>query len=321
MPARKPELAQTELIESLPVACASEVEAVNFLEAQRWSGSPKCPECESDNVYAMRDRATGERNKRYLWRCRHCSRQFTVRTGTIYEESLVPLRKWLRVLWEASTCKNGVSALEISRKIQVTYKTALFMLHRVRHAMTPNPDGPKLVGVVEADETYVGARKPRYPSEKKGRRKGADFTKTPVFAVVQRGGEVRTRVMANVTAANVSDALLENVSPDAHLVTDHLNVYKGVGRPFKSHRSVLHNLRQYVDPNDRTCHTNTVEGFWARVKRKLNGTHHAVSREHLHRYITEAAFIYNTRELNDGERTLALIKKTEGKRLRYERPA
>jgi transposase-like protein len=321
MTASRPELDQTDTIAQLPLACCNEQAAVEFLERNRWGGCPKCPECEASDVYAMRDRATGDRSKRYLWRCRDCKRQFTVRTGTVYEESLVPLHKWCRVLWEASTCKNGVSALEISRKVQVTYKTALFMLHRVRHAMTPNPDGPKLVGTVEADETYVGARKPRYPSTKKGRRKGAEFTKTPVFAVVQRGGEVRTRVMANVTAANVTDALLENVSPDAHLVTDQLNVYKGVGKPFKSHRSVLHNLRQYVDPKDSTCHTNTVEGFWARVKRKLNGTHHAVSREHLHRYITEAAFLYNTRGMNDGERTIALIKKTEGKRLRYKTPA
>ncbi|MEX2217514.1 MAG: transposase [Phycisphaerales bacterium] len=163
----RPELAQTELVEELPAACASEAAAAEFLERRRWGDCPGCPHCGSANVYQMRDRKTGERSKRFLWKCREtkgtpeqrCGKMFTVRTNTVYAESLIPLRKWCRALWETATAKNGCSALELSRRLQVTYKTALFMLHRIRHAMA---DGeatpPKLTGTIEADEMYWGGR-------------------------------------------------------------------------------------------------------------------------------------------------------------------
>jgi transposase-like protein len=316
----RPELEQTATIEELPEACASEAAGVAFFERKRWGDCPCCPECGDTDVYQMKDRKTGERNKDFRWRCRGCGKLYSVRTGMIFAESLVPMHKWARALWEMATCKNGISALELSRKIQTTYKTAHFMLNRLRHAMAQDfSKPPKLVGTVEADETYWGGR-PRH------RRKGITGNhpgkpKTPVFAAVERGGQVRARVLANVTAANLRDALVECVDPGARLLTDDLNLYWAAGKPFAKHDRVKHTLKEYVNESDPTIHTNTIESFFARVKRKLHGTHHAVSKKHLHRYISEAAFLYNTRGMNDGDRVVALLKQTDGKRMRYKEPA
>lgn len=321
---KRPELAQSNTVEELPAACATEAAGVAFFERKRWGDCPCCPACGDVDVYQMKDRKSGERNKDFRWRCRGCGKLYSVRTGMVFEESLIPMHKWARALWEASTCKNGVSALELSRKLQVSYKTALFMLNRLRFAMAQDPSNPpKLTGTVEADETYVGG-KPRYPYRvngvvKKGR--NPDKPKTPVFAVVQRGGEVRARVMANVTAENVKDALLEAVEPSADLMTDDHNVYKRVGQPFNSHNSVNHSAKEYVNAANPDIHSNTIEGFFSRLKRKLNGTHHAVSKAHLHRYVAETAFIYNTRGMNDGERINDLVRKSDGKRLQYKQSA
>lgn len=323
----KTQLAQSEIVEALPVACASEAAAVEFFEKQRWGESPTCPECESANVYQMKDRQTGERNKDYRWRCRECGRLYSVRTGMIFEESLIPLHKWALACWEASSAKNGVSALEISRKIQVSYKSALFMMHRIRHAMADDPTTPpKLKGTIEADETYVGGRTRNRNLTKRGvggRGPGVSPTagKTPVFAVVERGGEVRARVMPRVTSANIMQALTESAEFSATLNTDEAKPYHRVGKPFAAHSRVNHSEREYVGRDNPAASTNTIESFFARVKRGLNGTFHAVSVEHLHRYIDGFAFLYNTRELNDGERTLRLIQKSEGRRLVYKEPA
>lgn len=318
---KRPELAKSELIAALPLACSNEQAAVEFLEARRWPTGAKCPECESSSVYQLRKKETGERN-RFLWRCKECSRQFTVRTGTVYAESLIPLHKWLRAMWESASAKNGVSALEMSRRLEISYKAALFLMHRIRHSMAPNETEPKLSGTVEADETYVGG-KPRHPYRVDGKIKmgrNPNKPKTPVFAAVQRGGEVRARVMANVTSENVTDALLETVDRSSRLVTDEANLYKSVGAPFSQHDSVKHRVKEYVNREDPTIHSNTIEGFFSRLKRQLNGTYHAVSKEHLHRYVAHAAFLYNTRTMNDGERTLSLLRAVEGKRLMYHDP-
>lgn len=317
------ELAQSELVEELPAACANEAAAVEFLERRRWGDTPCCPLCGSVAVYKMTDRATGERSKRFLWRCRDCFKQYTVRTGTVYAESLIPLHKWCRALWECASAKNGCSALELSRRIQVTYKTALFLMHRIRHGMTPNGPQPKLTGTIEADELYWGG-KSRHPRMVRGVvRKGPnpDKPKTPIFAVVQRGGEVRASVMPTVNSSNVREALLDMADPSCRLVTDELKAYRRIGKPFAQHDTVNHGRREYVKKADPTAHTNTVESFFARVRRQLSGTYHNVSKEHLHRYVAHAAFLYNTRQMNDGERAQALLKGLEGKRLMYREPA
>lgn len=317
MATKKRELEQSALIEELPVACASEEAAVLFFERKRWGDRPCCPECDSTDVYQMKSR-DGGREKNFRWRCRHCGRLYSVRIGMVFGESLIPLHKWARAIWEASSGKNGISALELSRKIQVTHKTALFMMNRLRHAMAPTGPEPKLTGTVEADETYVGGR-PRY------RRKGITGNhpgkpKTPVFAAVQRGGDVRARVLPSVTADNLRAALTESTELAARLVTDDLNLYWKAGRPFAQHDRVAHSKKEYVNIDDPSINTNTIESFFARVKRTLGGTYHAVSKAHLFRYVDQTAWLYNTRKLNDGERVLALLEAMKGKRLYYETP-
>ncbi len=317
MPA-KPQLAKTETVEELPRACADEAEAVAFMERKRWGDCPCCPRCGDTDVYQMKDAKTGERNKRWLWRCRGCKRQYGVRTGTVFEESLIPLHKWCRAYWEACSCKNGVSALELSRKLQVSYKSALFVMHRIRWAMADDhATPPKLAGVVEADETYVGGR-PRVKGWKHGRKeqpRAQWTTKTPVMAMLQRGGSVRARVMPVVTGENVKAILLENVDPSATLVSDESFVYRKAGAPFAGgHHRVNHGKGEYVRG---WVTTNRAEGFFSRVKRCLNGTYHAVSKTHLHRYVAQVEFAYNTRELTDGDRTILAIRKSCGKRLAY----
>src|SRR5687768_17854610 len=133
----------------MPVVCSNELAAVEFLEATRWHGTPCCVHCGSVDVLKLRDKKTGERNNRFLWRCHDCKKQYTVRVGTVYEESRIPLRHWCYAFWRAATSKKGVAALEISRQCQISYKSALFMMNRIRYAMAPDADAPKLSGVVE----------------------------------------------------------------------------------------------------------------------------------------------------------------------------
>jgi transposase-like protein len=326
----KNEKDSTGLLKELPRACTDEVAALEFMEKLRWGDSPACPRCGDTDVYQMRDRATRERSKRFLWRCNGCGEQYTVRIGTVFEDSRIALRYWCFAFWAACASKKGVSALQIRRQTGVSYKSALFMMHRIRYAMAPDaPKAPKLTGTVEVDETWVGGKpRPRTRREwarlrkevlsRGGRRvPNARSNKTPVMAMVERGGEVRAQVIADVTARNVGEVLLANVSADAHLRTDEGGHYRRIGRRFASHEEVKHGLHQYVKGD---ASVNAAESFFARLKRTLYGTHHAVSRRHLHRYVAEVAFKHNTRKLDDGQRIIAAIRAADGKRLTYRAP-
>src|SRR6516162_1066318 len=212
---KRPELEKSEVIEAIPEACSNELAAVELLEALRWGANPACVHCGSMNVYKMMS-ATGGRSKRFLWRCHDCKKQYTVRIGTVYEESRIDLRHWCYAFWRASTSKKGVAALEIKRNCQISYKSALFLMNRIRFAMAPNDEEPKLTGIVECDETYVGG-KPRYKGQSK---RGRGTSKTPVFAAVQRNGQIRRRVVADVTGETLKDAIREEVDPQARIITD-----------------------------------------------------------------------------------------------------
>lgn len=304
------------IVQNIPRACADEGAAVKFLEAQRWGDSPACPHCGSDHVYQMKGQ-DGGRNKRFLWRCKDCEKQYTVRIGTVFEDSRIPLRHWCYAFWAACASKKGVSALQISRMTGVSYKSALFMMHRIRFAMADDPATPEpLTGTVEVDETYVGG-KPKTKMRGK-RRLSPVANKTPVVAMVQRNGEVRAMVMPTVNAKNLKSALYAHVDPSARIMTDEAMYYKNVGKSFEGgHFTVNHSAGDYSH-GDVT--TNTVEGFFSILKRGVNGTFHSVSKKHLHRYVSEFAYRYNTRKMNDGDRTVRLIQQTEGKRLMYREP-
>jgi transposase-like protein len=301
------------VIRSLPTACADEAAAVEFLEEQRWGGSPVCALCESGNVYMMKDSKTGKRQADYRWRCRDCGKQYTVRKGTVFEDSRIDLRHWCFAYWRAATSKKGVSALEIHRQTGVSYKSSLFMLHRIRFAMADS--GPNVLGEnggdVEADETYVGG-KPRYRGKNK---RGRGTKKQCVAAVIERGGSVKTRPVADVTARTLKRFVRETVDHSARLITDENSAYTGLSAEYeRGHVAVRHGRREFVRSD---VHSNTIESFFAVVKRGLNGVYHSVSREHLHRYLSEFEFRHNHRSFSDGERTAALVQATQGKRLMY----
>ncbi len=324
---------KTALESRIPMACADEAAAVAFLESQRWGETPCCPRCGDTSVRQMKAR-DGSRNTRFLWRCGGCKQQFSVRVGTIMEDSPIPLRHWCLAFYRAAASKKGVSALQIQRETGLTYKSALFLMHRIRWAMAPaNEQESKLGGngeIVEFDETYVGGKPrghARYSQEIKrdGTRKlgpAPDFAdrKTPVVGGIERDGRVKVRVTQNLTQGTLAGHVLDMVDGAAHLQTDQLPTYKAVGQQFASHERVRHNAGVYVRYTDEGIQvtTNRIDGFWSGLKRKLHGTHHAVSRKHLHRYLSEAEFIYNNRGLSDGERTVKIIQAANFRRLTYK---
>lgn len=304
------------ILSALRIAANSEADAVRFLEAQRWGDAPACPRCGDANVYQV-TAANGERNKDYRWRCRGCKQMFTVRTGTIFEESRLPLRVWVYAFWAACSHKKGISALQLARQMEITHKSALFVLRRIRHGLGAGENAPKLTGTVEADETYVGG-KPRltfgYMRKKK---RGAGTDKTPVAGIVQRGGDVRFQVMSRITADKLSQFVAENADLTCRLLTDEHQGYVGVGRAFQGgHETTKHSAFQYVR-RGTDIHSNTIEGVFSLLKRGVMGTFHSVSKKHLPNYLNEFEFRWNTRKDDDGVRVGKAIRQVDGKRLEY----
>lgn len=299
------------VLEALKNASIDESKAVAFLEKQRWSDQPACPRCWSLAVYEMKGR-DGERNKDYRWRCRECKQFFTVRTGTVFEETRLPLRVWVYAIWKACSSKKGISALQLSREMEITHKSALFILRRIRHGMGDLYQ-PKLTGTIEVDEVYIGG-KPRYKGESKP---GHGTNKVPVVGIVQRGGDVRFQMMERVTSANIGKFIAENADLSCRMITDELSVYGRVGKAFTGgHETVTHGAGEYVRLGT-DIHSNTVEGVFSLIRRGMMGTFHSVSRKHLPNYLNEFQFRWNTRKMNDGQRVSAAIKTIAGKRLEY----
>jgi len=294
-------------------AAVIEQQAVAFLEQQRWGDAPTCPRCAAAEVYQMKG-VDGQRNKDYRWRCKGCKQMFTVRTGTIFEETRLPLRVWVYAFWKACSSKKGISALQLSREMEVTHKSALFVLRRIRHGLGQD-DAPKLTGTVEADEVYVGG-KPRYRGTKPGR-PGPNSNKTAVMGMVQRGGDVRFQMMERLTADRMREVIAENADLTCRLITDDFPKYRTIGRIFEGgHEVVRHGEREYARVGT-DVHSNTIEGVFSLIKRGVMGTFHSISRKHLPNYLNEFEFRYNTRKVNDGARVTAAIRRVEGKRLTY----
>lgn len=304
------------ILGALRAATLSEAAAVEFMEQQRWGDAPACPLCGDANVYQMISASGGGRNKNYRWRCRGCKKMFSVRTGTVMEDSRLPLRVWVYAFWKACSSKKGISALQLAREMEITHKSALFVLRRIRHGVSS--DMPvKMTGTVEADETYIGG-KPRHGhgwGKKPRRRGGAD--KDGVFGIVERGGDVRFKLLDRITADRLSRYIAENADMTCRLITDDSPAYKGVGKAFQGgHETVLHMAKEYVRPGT-DVHSNTIEGVFSLIKRGVMGTFHSISRKHLPNYLNEFEFRWNTRKLDDGSRVVRAIKKSDGKRLTY----
>jgi len=290
---------------------SDETAARELLESMRWPNGPECPICaQTSTVYLMQKMADSVKPGRPgLLRCRACKKQFTVTTGTVFEDSHIPISKWLLALYLLAASKKGMSAHQFHRTLGITYKSAWFMAHRLRYAMMEGPLAELMQGVVEVDETYIGARNKR--GTKRGR-PGPDSHKTPVVALVERGGRVRAFPMPRVTAANLNMAITDHVHPDAMMMTDEFSAYLKLGR--KNHQTVNHGREEYVRGD---VYTNTVEGFFSLLKRGITGVYHHVGRGHLNRYCDEFSFRYDHRKISDGERANLLVKGAEGKRLMY----
>jgi transposase-like protein len=295
----------------------TEEEARALLEEIRWGKNAEhaaCPHCGAMSPYRLTPKP-GSKTRRGLWKCRACRKQFTVTVGTVFESSHVPLVKWWLAIHLLASSKKGISAHQIHRNLHVSYQTAWFMAHRLRYAMMQGPMLELFKGVVEVDETYVGARNKR--GSKRGR-PGPDSHKTPVVALVEREtGRVRAFTMPRVTAENLKTAIDAHVAPGAGLMTDEFSAYKNVGRA-ADHQTVNHARGEYVRGD---VHSNTAEGFFSLLKRGINGVYHHVGRGHLNRYCDEFAFRYENRKVSDGERAGLLVKGGDGKRLTYKMPA
>lgn len=296
---------------------SDEAEAWKHIEALRWPDGPVCPHCGVvDHAYLLEPKSgartsrKGTVSARRLWKCGSCRQPFSVLVGTIFEDSKIPLSKWILAFHLMCAGKNGVSAHELHRSLGITYKSAWFMAHRIRLVMERPPLSDKLSGIVEADETYVGGKA-------KGKRGRGALNKTPVVTLVERDGAARSKVMKKVTAENVGALLTEHVDQHAALMTDGYPVYRKPGKQFASHQTVDHAKGEYVRGD---AHSNTVEGFFSQLKRSIDGTYHHVSERHLDRYLAEFDYRYSNRKVQDGERTARAVKQSAGKRLRYRQP-
>lgn len=302
---------KSPILEALRNATNNEPSAVAFFEAQRWGNEPSCPRCGDMEVYQMKS-ADGKRNKDYRWRCRGCKSMYTVRTGTVLEETRLPLRVWVYAFWKACSSKKGIAALQLSREMEITHKSALYVLRRIRHGLG-NDNAPKLKGTIEIDECYVGG-KPRYKGKSK-RGRGTD--KAPVLAMVERGGDVRFRMMDRITVNRLREVIMENAELSCRIITDEFSIYNPIGYEFEGgHRRVNHSLGEYVKKGT-DIHSNTVESVFSLLKRGVMGTFHSVSKKHLPNYLNEFEFRVNTRKSSDGERVTAAIQACDGKRLEY----
>jgi len=311
--------------------------AREHLEKLRWPDGPICPHCglegEAYKITVKEKtfeeiKATKKRirkPRKGLWKCAGCRKQFTVTVKTIFEDTHIPLHKCLLAVHLMCSSKKGISAHQLMRNLDIgSYKTAWFLAHRIRHAMTEGAPAVKLSGIVEADETYIGGRR-RFtipqavkPGERAQDRPSPVADKAAVFSVVQRGGKVYSRHIERVTAENLTEVLNDVCEQDAHLMTD-TGVLKGLKD--RKHSLVNHSADEYVRYDDGVCvTTNTVEGYFSLLKRGINGVYHHVGRKHLHRYLAEFDFRYNARETTDGQRAVNAIKTIEGKRLMYKDP-
>ena len=271
-----------------------DIECIEFLSNIRWPDGPVCVHCGSSRkIYTM--------DGGKLFKCADCRRQFSVRIGTIFEDSALPLRKWFMAIYLLMAHKKGISSIQLGKDIGVSQRTAWFMLHRIRFAIKTKSFDKKLTGIIEADKTYIGGKESNKHLDKKTKNTQGRSTKTKtvVFGINQRNGIVAAETVKNLTQKTIQGILKEQVSPNANIMTDELNSYNGLDKHFKSHHSINHGLKEYVRGD---IHTNGIESFWAILKRGIYGIYHFTSRKHLDRYVDEFEYRFNNRNMKDSQR-------------------
>lgn len=285
---------------------------LQFIVNLRWPNGVTCPTCGSQHVRFI--------STRHLWECnnKHAKRQFSIKVGTIFEDSPIALDKWLAAIWMIANDKNGISSYEVARALHVTQKTAWFMLHRIRFAM--EGDGSKLSGTVEADETYIGGKARNMHKSKrekiiKGR---GGVGKVAVMGLLQRHGndgsasKVRTKILTDTSRKTIPPAVRQSVEAGSNLLTDALSPYSDLDKEYI--HEVIDHAEAYVRGH---VHTNGIENFWSLLKRAIRGTYVNVEPFHLFRYLDEESFRFNTRKTNDGDRFQNVVSGITGKRLFY----
>jgi transposase-like protein len=287
--------------------------AIKRLEQLVWPQGPFCPRCGGfDRITTVKGGRAG------LRRCGPCKREFTVTVGTIFERSHVKLHKWFQAAHLMASSKKGISAHQLHRTLKVTYKTAWFMEHRLREAMRELHPDAQLGGegkTVEVDETYIGGREKNKHANKRSKLGRGGIGKEIAFALVERGGKVRSHHVPSVSAKTLRPILQEQIHADSRVMSD--DGGSRVAGEFRRHQSVNHSIGEYVRGD---AHTNTIEGYFATLKRGITGTYHHVSPQHLKRYLAEFDFRYNERAalgVPDEARADKLVRGIVGKRLTY----
>lgn len=279
-----------------------------FVQSLRWAdGVARCPRCDHDQTSFL--------TTRKIWKCKACKRQFSIKVGTIFEDSPVGFDKWLPAIWLIANSKNGISSYELARSLGVTQKTAWFMNHRIRLAMASGTF-QKLSGTVETDETYVGGLgKNMHLADRKRKIHGTGGTdKVAIHGAIERGGPLVATVLDTVSAREIQSSIRDWVESGATLYTDQARTYVGLGTDY-NHHSVNHGTGEYVRGD---VHTNSIESFWNLYKRAWKGTYTHNAPKHTVRYVDERTFSFNNRGLDDLGRMTAVTSAVAGRRLTYE---
>lgn len=295
--------------------------AREWLETQLWKDGRICPHCGTDGQSTLMQ---GKTTRPGLYQCNSCRKPFTVTVGTLYERSHIPLHKWLAATHLLMASKKGMSALQISRMLGISYKSAWFMCHRIRESLRetkPEPMGGQNK-VVEADETYIGGKEKNKHRNKRANKGRGPVAKEAAFALVEREGKVRSFHVPTVNAKTLKPILKAQIDERTYLMTDESGVYHTAGKDFAGHGTVNHSIDEYVR-HGGFMHTNTVENYFSILKRGITGTYHHISQQHLKRYLAEFDFRYNERaklDVTDIERTAKSVQGVVGKRLTYRIP-
>jgi len=295
----------TTLLEAIRYFADPDV-CVEYVAKMRWPDGPVCPRCESTEHSYI--------STRRVWKCKSCKRQYSVKVGSIFEDSAIPLDKWLAAIWMIANSKNGVSSHELGRSLGVTQKSAWFMLHRIRLAMQTGTFN-SWDGEVEVDETFIGGKaRNMHKSVRRQKITGTGYVdKTAVSGLLQRGGRVRAHVVADVSRDTLHSRIRANVVPGSAVYTDQHTAYRHGGLTEYTHETVDH-AEKYVDGR---VHTNGLENFWSLLKRGLHGTYVSVEAFHLFRYLDERTFTFNERHLDDLGRFQMVVRAAAGRRLTY----
>lgn len=288
---------------------STEEKCVEWLEQARWNGSPTCPHCQGQ------DSITPAYSKRFTYWHKDCRKHFTVKTGTVMHSSKTPTQNWIVALYYVLTARKGVSAMQLSKELGVQYRTAWYMLHRLREACANGQF--TLTNVVEVDETYIGGKEKNKHQSQKPKKLRGTTGKQAVFGMRERGGKTKAKPVSSTDRETLWQEIQQSIQLGATLYTDDHGAYRGLGLARYNHKVVNHSAKQYVDG---LAHTNGIESVWSLLKRSIHGTWHHVSVKHLQRYINEASFRLNEGncQVDTVDRMQALAAGMKGKRIPYQ---